>query len=190
MNGGFRHHFFSPYISRINVFNIWNLSQAGHMLDVGMNAVSVNVSTYCDLENIYSNKFDPLIINTIPVEVQNLLPYCHDHHHLSDTALRYLLITLTHNKHFISSLCTLHTPYCRGTIMLVAGAGSYYCLCFQLEVIICYAVSPSAVSSLFINNITHILAPPSSQGTNKDSSPWWWEADESHQNILHHVLFA
>ena len=68
-----------------------------------MNAVSVNVSTYCDLENISSNKFDPLIINTIPVEVQNLLPYCHDHHHLSDIALRYLLITLTHNKHFISS---------------------------------------------------------------------------------------
>ena len=124
-----------------------------------MNAVSVNVSTYCDLEKISSNKFDPLIINTIPVEVQNLLPYCHDHHHLSDIALRYLLITLTHNKHRLSSLCTLHTPYCQGTVMLVAGAGSYYCLCFQLGVIICYAVSPSAVSSLFINNITHILAP-------------------------------
>ena len=127
-----------------------------------MNAVSVNVSTYCDLEKISSDKFDPLIINTIPVEVQNLLPYCHDHHHLSDIALRYLLITLTHNKHFISSPSSAHyTLHIAGTIMLVAGAGSYYCLCFQLGVIICYAVSPSAVSSLFINNITHILAPQS-----------------------------
>ena len=127
-----------------------------------MNAVSVNVSTYCDLEKISSDKFDPLIINTIPVEVQNLLPYCHDHHHLSDIALRYLLITLTHNKHFISSQGSAHyTLHIAGTIMLVAGAGSYYCLCFQLGVIICYAVSPSAVSSLFINNITHILAPQS-----------------------------
>ena len=78
------------------------------MLDAGMNAVRVNVSTYCDLEKISSNKFDPLMINTIPVEVQNLLPYCHDHHHLSDIALRYLLITLTHNKHFISSPLSAH----------------------------------------------------------------------------------
>ena len=58
----------------------------------------------------------------------------------------------------LSELCTLHTPYCRHNAGGRGGSASYYCLCFQLGVIICYAVSPSAVSSLFINNITHILA--------------------------------
>ena len=36
-----------------------------------MNAVSVNVSAYCDLEKISSDKFDPLIMNR---KVENLLP--------------------------------------------------------------------------------------------------------------------
>lgn len=131
----------------------------------GMNAVIVNVSAYCDLEKISSDKFDPLIMNR---KVENLLPYYHHHHHLSDSALRYLLITLgpiiTFHLHILTA--QYYTLHIVGT-MLVGGA-SYYCLCFQLGVIICYAVSPSAVSSLFINNITHILP---SQATNKDSSP-------------------
>ena len=112
------------------------------------------------ISKISSDKFDPLIMNR---KVENLLPYYHHHHHLSDSALRYLLITLgpiiTFHLHILTA--QYYTLHIAGTIMLVAGAGSYYCLCFQLGVIICYAVSPSAVSSLFINNITHILAPQS-----------------------------
>ena len=79
----------------------------------GMNAGSVNVSAYCDLEKISSDKFDPLIMNR---KVENLLPYYHHHHHLSDSALRYLLITLGPVINISSphTHCTiLHTPYCR-----------------------------------------------------------------------------
>ena len=103
-------------------------------------------------------------MNTIPDKSSQLvteLPYYDHHHHLSDIALRYLLITLgpiINISSLLSELCTLHTPYCRHNAGGRGGSASYYCLCFQLGVIICYAVSPSAVSSLFINNITHILA--------------------------------
>ena len=156
-----------------------------------MNAVSVNVSTYCDLEKISSDKFDPLIINTIPVEVQNLLPYCHDHHHLSDIALRYLLITLTHNKHFISSPSSahsLHTPYCRHNN---AGSRGGELLLFMFSIrshnMLC-CVTLSRVITLYKQYHTHPGPSVPHKGTNKDSSPWWWEADESHQNMLHVVF--
>ena len=68
-------------------------------------------------------------MNTIPDKSSQLvteLPYRYDHHHhLSDVALRYLLITLgpiINISSLLSELCTLHTPYIAGT-MLVAGAG-------------------------------------------------------------------
>ena len=65
------------------------------------------------ISKISSDKFDPLIMNR---KVENLLPYCHHHHHLSDSALRYLLITLGPVINISSphTHCTiLLTPYCR-----------------------------------------------------------------------------
>lgn len=123
-----------------------------------MNAVSVvNVSAYCDLEKFSSDKFDPLIMNRIRVkswELVTILP--------SPSSLViyrsqiFIDHSRTNHQHFVSSYCTAHyTLHIAGTMLV--GEASYYCLCFQLGVIICYAVSPSAVSSLFINNITHIL---------------------------------
>ena len=84
-----------------------------------MNAVSVNVSAYCDLEKFSSDKFDPLIMNRIRVkswELVTILPS-------PSSLVRYrpqILIdhSGTNNTHFISSYCTahyftLHTPYCK-----------------------------------------------------------------------------
>ena len=113
------------------------------------------------------------------LKVENLLPYCHHHHRLSDIALRYLLITLgpiihissPHTALHITSHYTLHIA----STMLVGGA-SYYCLCFQLGVIICYAVSPSAVSSLFINNITH--PGPHKQRQLPVMMRGWWKSSK------------
>lgn len=145
-----------------------------------MNAVSVNVSAYCDLEKFSSDKFDPLIMNRIRVkswELVTILPS-------PSSLVRYRSQIFidhsgTNHQYFISSYCTAqYTPYCRhnagrrGKLLLfMFSIRSHNMLC---------CVTLSRVITLYKQYHTHPAL------TNKDSSPGWREADESHQNMLHH----
>ena len=51
-------------------------------------------------------------------------------------------------------------------------------------------VTLSRVITLYKQYHTHPGPSVPHKRTNKDGSPWWWEADESHQNMLQNVFFA